>query len=173
MRMCFSMWGKLRHAYVRILLQCFGTRVVHRAMLAFHRSQHQNRWFFSPFAFALRCLALALSAEMTSADASGGSGMRRVQLELIGAFPQHGGNLGVCPGHMHEAHFVYVCTYVLRVRHVYKCVRTYVYIVTPNGVYIQVILYGGMYVGHKAGMSATVQEDDLNAAIDMGTEEMA
>ena len=30
-----------------------------------------------------------------------------------------------------------------------------------------------MYVGHKAGMSATVQEDDLNAAIDMGTEEMA
>ena len=34
------------------------------------------------------------------------------------------------------------------------------------------VLDEGMYIGDKAGMSAIVQEDNLNAAIEMGTGEM-
>ena len=43
--------------------------------------------------------------------------------------------------------------------------------VLGEGILCQV-LDDGMYLGDKAGMSAIVQEDNLNAAIDMGTGEM-
>ena len=43
--------------------------------------------------------------------------------------------------------------------------------VISEGILCQV-LDEGMYVGDKAGMSAIVQEDNLNAAIEMGTGEM-
>ena len=43
--------------------------------------------------------------------------------------------------------------------------------VLSEGILCQV-LAEGMYLGDKAGMSAIVQEDNLNAAVDMGTGEM-
>ena len=43
--------------------------------------------------------------------------------------------------------------------------------VLSEGILCQV-LDEAMYLGDKAGMSAIVQEDNLNAAIDMGTGEM-
>ena len=56
---------------------------------------------------------LALSAGMTSAAVAeaarkrwGSSGARRIPIELIGAYPENRGKLGVSAWHVHEVHCV-------------------------------------------------------------------